>query len=468
MKKLTSLLLIALIYLPLRAVAWGKQGHQIIAEIGFGMLDENTQREVKKYLGNISVPAAGTWMDDMRNNPKYAYMKPWHYINLEPGDRYRPTDEHNIVSELNRVIEELKHKERLTNVQIQQNLLVLFHLVGDLAQPLHAGYGSDLGGNNAEVTYISKPSNLHKVWDSEIIEGEKISKEECMELFGSLTDEKIDAIRIIDPEAWMKDSRQLLNRIYNFKNDTINRAYVTRNKIVVKRQLLYAGIRLAATLDDLFKAPVKVKATATGTKALKPRTRGLDTVTLEHTWYRSYFVNSAHIPWVVEYTLRATDVNCEDPIKRSDKFAPDPFNVAATDLDKDYAGTGYDRGHNMPAANNGCHGPHAMAECFYFSNMFPQTHRLNAGAWKSLEVQERDLAIEHDSIYVWIGSYGVAKKIGTNKVVVPKYCWKVIYDYKTKEWSAYIFPNTTTVSGKPVDFKTTVADITAKSGFEFR
>lgn len=464
MKKLTALLLIATIYLPLKAGAWGKQGHQIIAEIGFGMLDENTQKEVRKYLGNISVPAAGTWMDDMRNNPKYAHMKPWHYINLEPGDRYKPNDERNIVRELNRVIEELKHKERLTDVQTQQNLLVLFHLVGDLTQPLHAGYSSDLGGNNVEVTYISKPSNLHKVWDSEIIEGEKISKADCMELFGTLTDEKIDAIRIINPEAWMKDSRQLLNRIYNFKNDTINEAYVTRNKIVIKRQLLYAGIRLAATLDNLFKPPT----TATGMKAFRRRAHGPDTVTLEHTWYRSYFVNSAHIPWVVEYTLRATDVNCEDPIKRSDKFAPDPYNVDATDLDKDYAGSGYDRGHNMPAANNGCHGPQAMAECFYFSNMFPQTHRLNAGAWKSLEVQERDMAITHDSIYVWIGRYGVAKKIGTKKVVVPKYCWKVIYDYNTKEWSAYIFPNTTTVSGKPEDFKTTVADITAKSGFEFR
>lgn len=464
MKRLSALLIIALVYLPLKAGAWGKQGHQIIAEIGFGMLDENTQKEVRKYLDNISVPSAGTWMDDMHNNPRYAYMKPWHYINLEKGGRYKPNDEHNIVHELNRVIEELKHKETLTKAQAQQNLLVLFHLTGDITQPLHTGYGEDCGGNNVEVTYGNKPSNLHKVWDSDIIDEEAITKDDCMELLATLTDEKIDAIKTIDPEAWMKDSRQLLGRIYNFKNDTINAAYVNRNKVVVKRQLLYAGIRLAATLDNLFKTPT----TATGMKAFRRRTHGPDTVTLEHTWYRSYFVNSAHIPWVVEYTLRAADVNCEDPIKRSDKFAPDPLNVSATALDKDYAGSGYDRGHNMPAANNGCNGPQAMAECFYFSNMFPQTHRLNAGAWKTLEVQERDMAIAHDSIYVWIGSYGVAKKIGAKKVVVPKYCWKVIYNYSTKEWSAYIFPNTTTVSGKPVDFRTTVADITAKSGFEFR
>lgn len=109
-----------------------------------------------------------------------------------------------------------------------------------------------------------------------------------------------------------------------------------------------------------------------------------------------------------------------------------------------------------------------MTECFYFSNMFPQTHKLNAGVWKTLEEQERNMAAQDDSIYVWIGSYGTNGTIGKDKVVVPKYCWKVIYDYKTQEWSAYIFPNTKTVSGKPENFTTTVDDIRRKSGYDIR
>ncbi len=447
------------------AGAWGKKGHQMVAEIGYSLLDENTKGLVKHYLGNITIDAAGTWMDDMRNNPKYAYMKPWHYINIDEGARYKPSDQEDIVSELNAAISELRHREGLPDITIQHDLLILFHLAGDIAQPLHVGYGSDKGGNDVDVTYLSKPSNLHKVWDSDIIESEGITTGEVMALYAGLTDERLDVLRTTDPVEWMRHSRRLLPRVYKMTDYKIDQAYIARNKVLLEKQILFAGIRLAATLEDLFKGPAKLKASST---QVKPAKHGLDTVLLEHTWYRSHFVNSAHIPWVVEYTLRAGDVKCRDARERTNNFAPDPFDRDATDLSKDYEHSGYDRGHNMPAADNACHGTQAMNECFYYSNMYPQTHRLNAGVWKSLEEQERELAAQDDSIYVWIGSYGVAGTIGVDKVVVPKYCWKVIYDYKTRKWWAYIFPNTTTVSGKPDAFKTTVADIKAKSGYSFK
>jgi endonuclease G len=72
--------------------------------------------------------------------------------------------------------------------------------------------------------------------------------------------------------------------------------------------------------------------------------------------------------------------------------------------------------------------------------MTPQYHSLNAGDWKSLETLERQIASEQDSVHVWCGSVGVAKKIG--QVSVPTQCWKVIYIVKTKEYQAYIFNNT--------------------------
>lgn len=402
--------------------------------------------------------------DDMRNNPKYAYLKPWHFVNIDKGESYEPSDK-DIVTQLDNAINNLRNRKSLTDAEIQFNLLVLFHLTGDIAQPMHVGYGSDMGGNSVDVTYVSKPSNLHKVWDSEIIEGERITLQECLGYYGTLPEEKVDAVKSTDPRKWMTDSRKLLPRAYAFemKNGEpyIDSAYIKRNKIVIKRQLVYAGIRLAATLESLFSEPVKSRQLALR------HTRGLDTLTLDHLRYRCHFVNSAHIPWVVEYTLRKGDISCDVPLKRTNKFTYDPYDKDATNLDNDYKGSGYDRGHNMPAADNSCDSQ-AMAECFYFSNMFPQTHRLNAGVWKTLEEQERKQALDHDSIYVWIGSYGVDKKIGANHVVVPKYCWKVIYDYHTEEWMAYIFPNTTTVSGKPADFETTVSDISRKSGFEFK
>lgn len=464
MKKHPLFALAAMILLmPNRASAWGRKGHQMVATIGFGMLDSTTQQTIQKYLGNISVPAAGTWMDDMRNNPQYKYTKGWHFINIDKGSDYKASDDKDIVNEINNAIYNLKHRDNMSDVDIQFNILVLFHLIGDIAQPLHVGYGSDVGGNIVEVSFLGKSSNLHKVWDGEIIENQNITQENCLGLMNTIDDEQMDGIKEINPVTWLTQSRAQLEHVYAFSGGVIDNAYVAKNKTIVEKQVLYAGIRLATTLEDIFKEPVHAHL-----KSLKKQDRGLDTVILEHSYYRSHFVNSTHIPWIVEYKLRTQDVNCENKLKRKDNFAPDPFNKEATDLANDYKGTGYDRGHNMPAADNQCNGDAAMNECFYFSNMFPQTHRLNAGVWKTLEEQERDMAIKDDSIYVWIGSYGVDKKIGAKGVVVPKFCWKVIYDYKTKAWSAYIFPNTMTVSGKPSDFVTTVDDIRAKSGFEFR
>jgi endonuclease G len=96
-----------------------------------------------------------------------------------------------------------------------------------------------------------------------------------------------------------------------------------------------------------------------------------------------------------------------------------------SDLTNDYKNSGFDRGHNSPSADNLCEGQIVQKECFYFTNMTPQYHILNAGDWKMLEELTRTLAKDKDSIKVWCGSIGSQKKIG--RVSVPTKCWKVIY-----------------------------------------
>lgn len=71
--------------------------------------------------------------------------------------------------------------------------------------------------------------------------------------------------------------------------------------------------------------------------------------------------------------------------------------------------------------------------------MAPQTHTLNAGDWKALELYTRYLAVNSDSIHVWSGNIGEVKKIG--KVSVPLKCWKIIYIKKTNQYYAYLFNN---------------------------
>ena len=170
-------------------------------------------------------------------------------------------------------------------------------------------------------------------------------------------------------------------------------------------------------------------------------TFGQDTIRIKHTNYSTVFSKTKYYPVKVEWWVTKSMVGCEKPLKRKDNFKPDPQLPKETDLLKDYVGSGLDRGHMMPAADNLCQTQQVQDECFYFSNMAAQYHSLNAGDWKSLETLTRQLALQNDSIRVWCGNVGEIKRIG--KVAVPKQCWKVIYIKKTKEWKSYLFDNTT-------------------------
>jgi endonuclease G len=191
-----------------------------------------------------------------------------------------------------------------------------------------------------------------------------------------------------------------------------------------------------------------------------------DVVVLKHTNYTTHFSKSLKYPVMVEWWITKAKVGCPTPLARKDAFQPDPQLKAETDVAKDYVGSGTDRGHNMPAAENQCQTQAIQDECFYYSNMTPQYHSLNAGDWKSLETWERQTANELDSVHVWCGSVGVAKKIGT--VSVPTKCWKVVYIVKTKEYLAYEFNNTTDKPTGLNSHKVTVADIEKLSGFKFK
>jgi endonuclease G len=179
-----------------------------------------------------------------------------------------------------------------------------------------------------------------------------------------------------------------------------------------------------------------------------------DVVVLKHTNYTSHFSKSKHYPVMVEWWITRAKVNCPTPLKRKDNFKPDPLLPIETDLAKDYVGSGTDRGHMMPAAQNLCQTPAVQDECFYFSNMSPQYHSLNAGDWKSVETLTRQLASEKDSLHVWCGNIGEVKRVG--RVAVPEKCWKVIYIKTTKEWRAFLFINNTS---KPDGYSNNEVDV---------
>ena len=190
-----------------------------------------------------------------------------------------------------------------------------------------------------------------------------------------------------------------------------------------------------------------------------------DVVTLKHKAYTTYYSKSKHYPVKVEWWITKASLTCDVKVKRGDKFIPDPLLPAETNLQTDYTGAGFDRGHNMPAADASCD-QIANEESFYFSNMTAQYPSLNRGDWKTLEMLSRTLALENDSVHIWTGSIGVAKKIGTTSV--PTQCWKVIYIVKTKEWMAFVFNNTTDKADGISNNKVAVVDVEKLTNLKFK
>ena len=190
-----------------------------------------------------------------------------------------------------------------------------------------------------------------------------------------------------------------------------------------------------------------------------------DVVVLKHTNYTSHFSKSKKYPVMVEWWETKAKVGCTTPLPRKDNFKPDPKLPIETNIGNDYVGSGLDRGHLMPAKSNQCQTQAVQDECFYYSNMAAQTHRLNAGDWKSLETLTREIAVKQDSVYIWAGNIGEVKRIG--KVAVPKQCWKVVYTKKTNEFMAFLFENDQSKPDGINNNKVDLVDIEKLTGLKF-
>ena len=241
--------------------AWGKTGHGLVAEIAFQILDDSTQKIVKQYLGNITIEEAANWMDEQRGNSYYTFMRTWHYVDIDKGEKYVPSTERNALSVLNSAIIELRNAKEtgMSKKDIKNRILLIFHLVGDLHQPLHTGYTIDKGGNTIMVSSPFVSGNLHSIWDTQILEYKRINLDTCMNLYNSMSGDEIAEIKKINVLKWMYQSRSNLESVYSFENNFLDKNYIDKNTIIIKKQLVIAGIRLASIFQEVFNPDAKVK-----------------------------------------------------------------------------------------------------------------------------------------------------------------------------------------------------------------
>lgn len=168
---------------------------------------------------------------------------------------------------------------------------------------------------------------------------------------------------------------------------------------------------------------------------------------VKHDFYAlSYVEEHEQAEWVA-YEL--TKENLKRNAKRQDDFRPDPRVPKGSASKRDYRGSGYDRGHMVPAGDM-TFSKKAMSETFYLSNMSPQIRNFNGGIWRELEESVRYWTKKFGRLYVVSGPVltgEIREKIGGNGVSVPDQYYKVLLDLDEPEIKAigFLFPNEVSV-----------------------
>jgi hypothetical protein len=257
MKNVRSTLLLALLMVlgsAEKTLAWGKTGHELTARVAYSLLDDSTRKIVQQFLGKTSFEEASVWMDEEKSNSYYNYMRTWHYVDFEKNEKYVPSLERNALTVLHSAITELKNYKTngLSKKDIKYRILLIFHIVGDIHQPLHCGYGSDRGGNSVNINSPYLSGNLHSVWDGQILDLKKVNFDTCMKTYARLSNDQIAGYRKINELKWIYESRVYLDGAYDFKSNYLDMNYIDKNIEVIKTQLVIGGIRLASVLEEIF------------------------------------------------------------------------------------------------------------------------------------------------------------------------------------------------------------------------
>jgi len=234
--------------------SWGQTGHRATGLIADRLLSAKAKKRLAVILEKQSVAMASTWMDEIRSDSTYDYAVPWHYTTIPDGKRYEDVESNpdgKLIQMLEKITKDLK-SGKLSATQEREYLKFLIHLVGDLHQPLHVGIPGDRGGNSVKLKWFGKDSNLHAVWDSEMIDGTSLSYTELAE--SCILPDKTTMVKWQSTSfrEWASESMTFRNQVYAIGNGNLSYKYSYKNFGIVRLRIAQAGVRLAYLLNDIY------------------------------------------------------------------------------------------------------------------------------------------------------------------------------------------------------------------------
>lgn len=282
--KLATFTLALLFTTNLFAFTWGANGHRIVAHICETHLSESAKSELKDILGKEYLAEIANWPDYIKSEKEWKFANEWHYTTIHLhqtvaevktfyGEDKKINDAIEAIELMKNILEGDKNAAGYFEGLMKKNkaiplnnstkataLAFLVHLVGDIHQPLHVGKNKDQGGNKITVEFFSERTNVHSVWDSKIIEHEKLSYTEFSYFIDKYSKAEIAECQKASVEDWARESIEHRENIYNTLYDYTDREtglpsfswnYQHDNIIVVEERLLKGGLRLAGLLNEI-------------------------------------------------------------------------------------------------------------------------------------------------------------------------------------------------------------------------
>lgn len=237
-------------------IFWSKTGHRVIGDVAQEYLSRKAKREINKLLDGQSLAAVSNYGDEIKADKRYKEFSAWHYVNFPSDKKYtdvEPSKYGDVVQGIKKCIAFVKDTKKSKEDRAFY-LKLLVHLIGDLHQPLHVGRLEDKGGNDFQVQWFNEGTNLHKVWDTHLIEGNGMSYTEISQSLPKLNKEERKKMQEGTVYDWVEESQDIANEIYSSvkPGEKLFYGYSYKWWSTVENQLQVGGLRLAKVLNEVF------------------------------------------------------------------------------------------------------------------------------------------------------------------------------------------------------------------------